>query len=198
MNHELTRPDIQLHYVCAGGHNDAIMTNIGVESIDLLKYKYGFTTLPTLLHPKSTGTITLASSDPFAAPLIDPRYLSHPEDIRALVEGLKVARKIHLSPAFDGIRGAELLDVELAESFGPATDAYFVELVRRAAITVCHPVGTCKMGKDEMAVVDPRCRVIGFKRLRVVDCSIFPEVRISLHVGATHQRPPLSGTKRKY
>lgn len=173
---ELTRPDIQLHFVCGGATGDLLLSNLGYETVDMFKYKYAYTTLPTLLHPKSTGTITLRSADPFAPPIIDPRYLSHPEDIRALVEGMKVARQIHLASAFDDVRGEEILDPEVAELHEPMSESYLEEITRKMAVTVYHPVGTCKMGTDEMAVVDSRCRVIGFKNLRVVDCSIFPEL----------------------
>ena len=125
------------------------------------------------------GSVSLRSANPFDAPVIDPNYLSHPDDVEALVAGLKEARRIHNAKAFDKIRDSDVVDSEVAESFPPGSDEYFREVVKKASITVYHPVGTCKMGNDEMSVVDSRCRVIGFKHLRVVDCSIFPEVSIS-------------------
>ena len=150
---------------------------MGFDTTDLLKVKYGYTTIPTLLHPKSTGTISLQSSNPLVHPIINPNYLSHPDDIEALVEGLKVAYKIHLSPALKKYHKDIIVDKEIAECYEVGSDNYFRELVKKGVITVYHPVGTCKMGKDNMSVVDSRCRVIGFKHLRVVDCSIFPEVQ---------------------
>lgn len=174
---DLKQPDMQLHFACAGAHNDYVLSNMVFDTTDVLKVKYGYTTIPTLLHPKSKGEITLRSNNPMDAPIIDPNYLSHPDDVETLVAGLKIAKKIHDSSFFDKFRDFDVVDSEIEESFPFGTDDYFRELVRKSAVTVYHPVGSCKMGKDNDSVVDPRCRVIGFKHLRVVDCSIMPEVR---------------------
>lgn len=100
---DLKRPDIQLHFTCGGAHNDYFLSNMGYDTVDMLKVKYAYTTIPTLLHPKSVGSITLQSSDPMAHPIINPNYLSHPDDLQTLVEGLKVAYKIHHAPALKKI-----------------------------------------------------------------------------------------------
>jgi len=172
---DLKRPDLQLHFVCASLQNDYLRTNINLETIDTVDINTGFVTLPTLLHPQSVGEILLNSTNPLDYPIINPNYLSHPEDMRVLVEGMKIARKIHLSSSLKDFHKREMIDSEAAESFEVGSDDYWREYIKKNVITVYHPVGTCKMGKDEMSVVDSRCRVIGFKHLRVVDCSILPE-----------------------
>jgi choline dehydrogenase len=127
---------------------------------------HGFTIAAIALQPKSSGTIRLRSADPFDAPEIDPRYLSSPEDLQVIVRGIELARTIASMPAFDGLVGAEL---------EPA-DAPVEESVRAKADTLYHPVGTCRMGTDGLAVVDPELRVHGLKGLRVVDASVMPRV----------------------
>lgn len=133
--------------------------------------RHGFTLSPGLLRPRSVGEITLASADPFAPPRIQPNYGADPGDLDVLVEGAKLARAIAQSPAYDPYRGRELTP-------GPevVTDADWLNFVRDSAETIYHPVGTCKMGRDPLAVVDPRLRVHGVAGLRVVDASIMPEI----------------------
>jgi choline dehydrogenase len=127
---------------------------------------HGFTIGAILLQPRSSGTIRLRSADPFEKPEIDPRYLSSDEDMQVLVRGVELARTIVSQPALAGIRGEELepggLPVEQA--------------IRERAQTLYHPVGTCRMGGDERAVVDPELRVRGVEGLRVVDASVIPRV----------------------
>ncbi|WP_137937158.1 choline dehydrogenase [Chitinivorax sp. B] len=121
------------------------------------------------LRPKSRGEIRLASLDPMAAPAIRANYLSHPDDMGHMLRGVKLARKILASPAFDRVRGLELVP-------GPdvVTDADLAQFICNKAETIYHPVGTCKMGHDPMAVVDHELRVHRVERLRVVDASIMP------------------------
>jgi len=121
------------------------------------------------LRPKSRGEITLRAFDPLRAPMIQPHYLDHSDDLQTLVEGVKVARRIIHMHGFDRFRGAELWPGPEVES-----DEEIVEFIRNTAETLYHPVGTCKMGDDPLAVTDQRLRVRGVEGLRVVDASIMP------------------------
>nr|WP_234890067.1 GMC oxidoreductase [Sinorhizobium medicae] len=130
----------------------------------------GATVNPCVLRPRSRGEIRLRSTNPADHPLIDPRYLSHPEDMRLSVKGLKLAREILAQPAFAPF-------VEKAEAFpGPDVEdeATLQSYIRSKGKTVYHPVGTCRMGTDDLAVVDPQLRVRGLRNLRIVDNSIMP------------------------
>jgi choline dehydrogenase len=121
-------------------------------------------------RPASRGRITLASADPLDQPLIDPAYLSAPADLPQFVAGLQMLREIfHAKPLGD------LLGRELGPGSEARTGEEIAAYVRdRASGTIFHPVGTCKMGTDEMAVVDPFLRVHGLDGLRVVDASVMP------------------------
>src|SRR5207244_11165991 len=122
---------------------------------------------------KSTGTVTLSSVDPYAAPRITANYLSDADgdDLRVLVDGVKLARRVIRSHAFDQYRKAELAPTADVES-----DAELATFVRGIAETLYHPVGTCTMGTDATAVVDPALRVRGVAGLRVVDASVMPVI----------------------
>ncbi len=124
------------------------------------------------LRPKSRGTLRLASRATQDAPLIDPRFLSDEDDLDTLVRGFKLVRAIFAQPAFAPFDGAN-----------PARELYFQDVrtddeiraaIRAHADTIYHPVGTCRMGSDERAVVDPQLRVRGVAGLRVVDASVMP------------------------
>ena len=129
----------------------------------------GFSIGATQLRPESRGEIALGSDDPFDDPVIDPGYLTEPTDMAVMVEGVKRAREIAAADAMDGYRGQELWPGE-----DVTTDEEIRDHIRETAHTVYHPVGTCKMGDDDMAVVDDRLRVRGVENLRVVDASIMP------------------------
>ncbi len=131
----------------------------------------GFTFLPTLLKPKSTGHITLRSNSPFDPARIYANYLTEDADFKVLVEGIKLARELVQMPAFDPFR-----DVEMAPGAACSTDADLREYIKRYVTTVFHPVGTCKMGSDNQAVVDSRLRIHGISGLRVADASIMPKI----------------------
>ncbi|HEX6548040.1 MAG TPA: choline dehydrogenase [Candidatus Dormibacteraeota bacterium] len=135
--------------------------------------EHGFALGPMLLTPKSRGRIELRSPHPTYPAGIHPGYLSDPEgeDLRRLVEAVKLARRLAAQPALGSYRGEELLPGPDADS-----DAALEEHVRERSSTLYHPVGTCKMGADRMAVVDDELRVHGLESLRVVDASVMPVV----------------------
>ena len=126
---------------------------------------------PILITPQSCGEIVLRSNDPLAAPAIRANYFCAPEDLRVLVEGVKLCRAIGYSNAFAPYRGEELHPGASAR-----TDAEIESFVRAEAQTLYHPACTCKMGNDPLAVVDAQLRVHGIESLRVVDASIMPRV----------------------
>lgn len=119
--------------------------------------------------PRSRGALRLRTADPETAPLIYPGYFSDPGDLEVLVEGVRLARALADTPAYAGVRG-DAVDPGRDEQTPAALRAY----VRRAADTIFHPVGTCRMGADEKSVVDPLLRVRGVEGLRVADGSVMP------------------------
>jgi choline dehydrogenase-like flavoprotein len=134
---------------------------------------HGFSLHVSLLQPKSRGRLTLASADPAAKPKLYANFLSDPggEDLERLVRGFKIVRRLVQSPAMDAYRGEEILP-------GPkvTTDEEIRQFTRDSLGTTFHPAGTCRMGRDAMAVVDPELRVRGVAGLRVVDASVMPNV----------------------
>jgi choline dehydrogenase len=131
----------------------------------------GFTFAPILSRPRSRGSVTLSSSDPATLAQVDPCYLSEAEDLAVLEHGIRYARELAQTSAFNGLRGRELAP---GESANTATElqAY----IRRNAGTVWHPAGTCRMGRDGEAVVDEQLRVRGIEGLRIVDASVMPRL----------------------
>ncbi len=130
---------------------------------------HGFAIGVALQHPESRGEIRLRSNDPFAAPVIQPHYFSEEADMATAVEGVKLSRELLHAKPFDTLRGKEWWP-------GPAahTDADFAEHIRHTSETIYHPVGTCRIGTDALAVVDAVLRVRGVEGLRVVDASVIP------------------------
>lgn len=131
----------------------------------------GFTIAPGLVAPRSRGTLRLASADPSAAPLVDPNILAEDYDVEALVDAVIMCREIGGHDALAPFRVREAVP-----SSEPKDRDALRDLVRRLAGTYHHQVGTCKMGVDDLSVVDPQLRVRGVRGLRVADASIMPTV----------------------
>ena len=123
------------------------------------------------MRPRSRGSVQLASSDPFAKPVIRHNYLTDPHDVKVNNAGFHVARRLNACSAFDRFRGEEV-DPGLATKSDAEISAYN----RKTLGSHYHPSGSCKMGVDEMSVVDPKLRVHGIEGLRVADASIMPFV----------------------
>lgn len=158
---ELDRPDVQLHML-------PLLFDDSGRDLKLMS-KPGYSCHVCVLRPKSTGTVLIRSADPFAAPEIDYNFFAHQDDIRVMVDGIRQARKILAAPALDKYRIAEIHPGPECQS-----DEDIFRKVQEKVGLVYHPVGTCKMGVDDQAVVDPLLRVRGLKSLRVVDASIMP------------------------
>ena len=131
---------------------------------------HGLSMHACLLHPKSVGQLKLASADPMEPPLIDPAFLTHPDDIKTLIEGYRVIEKVMGTKAFKAFNPRSVIETPMT------TDAEIEQVLRNRSDTLYHPVGTCKMGSDDMAVVDARLKVHGLEGLRVVDASIMPTI----------------------
>jgi choline dehydrogenase len=156
---ELEIPDLQIHFVAA------LMLDHGRKKPD----RHGFTGHVCQLRPESRGWIGLKSTNPTDPPLIQPNYLATENDRRTMREGVKITRRVFAQRSFDPYRGPELSPGAHVQS-----DAEIDAFVRKNAETIYHPVGTAKMGKDPMAVVDSSLRVHGVEGLRVVDASVMP------------------------
>jgi len=131
--------------------------------------EHGFMPYFNIARPESRGSVLINSTDPSKHPAIQPNYFERSEDVRVMRDGIKISREIIAQRAFDPYRGTE---------YGPGADVKTdkdIDTYLRANIeSIYHPVGTCKMGSDAMAVVDDRLRVRGIDRLRVIDASIMP------------------------
>ena len=153
-----TRPDVQIHFTIAvvddHGRNRHFATGYSVHTC--------------VLRPKSKGTVRLASPDMRVAPLIDPNFFADRDDLARMMRGVGLAYKILQAPAMAPYQGKPVYGSPFAEG------AELEALIRAHADTIYHPVGTCRMGGDPRAVLDPMLRVRGTEGLRVVDASIMP------------------------
>ena len=182
-------PDIEIHFLAGclssdDGHTFhkriGIKKEIWRQTFQPFVREECFSFFPVLLKPKSRGWIKLASTDPYDAPLINPRYLSHPEDIEVLADGMKLSFKIAISPPFQRRFGVKPIGrpVPGCEKHPLYSRIYMKCVARHLTATIYHPVGTCKMGlrSDPETVVDQFLRVKGITGLRVADGSVMPEI----------------------
>lgn len=158
-NPALERPDLQLHFVIS----------LVEDHARKLHYGYGFSCHACVLRPFSRGSVSLASANPLADPLIDPRFLSDKRDLQLLIKAARITRRILIAGPLTPFRDKEMFGLH-----DNMTDAEWEQHIRARADTIYHPVGTCKMGTDDMAVVDPHLRVYGMQSLRVIDASVMP------------------------
>ncbi len=165
---ESKTPDTQLHFLPAYVIDHGLMRVAG----------YGVSLYANLLRPRSRGTVRLASADPKEPPLIDPNFLADPYDRKMAVEGIKFARSVMAAPAF-----RPFIKSERMPGADKRTDAELEAYCRQWGKTDYHPVGTCKMGVDPLAVVDPELKVRGIEGLRVTNSSIMP-LEISANTNA--------------
>ncbi|WGS18135.1 MULTISPECIES: choline dehydrogenase [unclassified Bradyrhizobium] len=158
---DLVAPDLQFFFVLLiyGDHGRKIVN------------EHGFMAYFNIARPESRGSIMIRSADPLQHPSIRPNYLEAPEDVRNMRDGIRIGREIIAQKAFDPYRGGEYAPGSRATS-----DADIDSYVRQTCETIYHPVGTCKMGSDPLAVVDERLRVRGIEGLRVIDASIMPRL----------------------
>jgi choline dehydrogenase len=158
----LASPDLQLLFTPA---------SYALNRFRELEREPGMTVAVCPVRPESRGTIMAQSPDPLTYPAIRPNYLSAPNDLRVLITGIGHTRRIFAQPAV-----AQHSAGETVPGLAVASDDAFLDYARHNGTTVFHPVGTCKMGTDPMAVVDPRLRVVGIAGLRVIDASVMPTV----------------------
>jgi choline dehydrogenase len=153
------RPDIQMHFVPAflDDHGRNILPG------------HGMTIHACALRPKSRGELTLKSADPMTAPAMQPNYLSDEYDRSMMLECVKLSREIFAQDLFSPYAGEEMFPGPTVQS-----DDALLEFIRNKAESIYHPIGTCKMGVDDQAVVNPGLNVHGLDGLSVVDASVMP------------------------
>ena len=156
---ELLTPDVQYFFM------HATYANAAIRKLDSFP---GMTMAVSGLRPTSQGSIHIQSKDPLAGPAIRPNFLANHEDQQALIEGMKIARRIVERPALE-----HYIESEMSPGAGVLTDEQWLDFARDNGQTTYHPIATCRMGSDADAVVDTRLRFNGLRGLRVVDASVF-------------------------
>jgi len=154
-------PDLQLHFVIAK------LVDHGRKTV----FGHGYSGHVCVLRPRSRGSVTLASADPMAAPLIDPNFLADPDDLARMVRGFRLMRELFQQPALRKLGGHEHPRSAVA-----TTDAEIEQFIRGYADTIYHPVGTCRMGSGALDVVGADLRIHGLEGIRVVDASMMPRI----------------------
>jgi choline dehydrogenase-like flavoprotein len=155
-------PDLQFHFLAGAG------VEAGVPAIPSGS---GCTLNSYTLRPKSRGSVTLRSADPADSPIVDPNFIADPHDLEVSAEGVRISREVMNQPAF-----AKYIKREHFPGKDVRTQADFEDYARAFGRTSYHPTGTCKMGSDELAVVDPQLRVRGLDGIRICDSSIMPSL----------------------
>ena len=166
-----TRPGVEHPDVQVGFLPAAILPSYLLEDLSVARVRHAFSAHIALLRPLSRGRVWLRSADPHDPPRIFFNYLSCEEEREGLRAALRLTREVLRQPAFDPYRGRELFPGEAV-----TTDDEIDAFVRETGTTNFHAAGTCRMGADEMAVVDPEGRVHGVERLRVADASVMPRI----------------------
>lgn len=181
-------PDVQIGIFCGMGDIEVLKNFnypeeelpgiLGTDEHDLNRDAQGFTLIPTILHPRSRGSVTLKSSNPFEHPNIDPNYLSHPKDVETIVAAVKHTFKLvtehkALSSLVAYVAAGPLVNEYIDKGVNMAEDDAAIEdLCRSLAATIYHPTSTCRIGD----VVDPMLCVKGIEGLRVIDASVMPHL----------------------
>ena len=155
-------PDLQFHFLAGAGVEEGVGTVPGGHGATCNSYQ---------VRPRSRGQVTLQSSDPAAAPLVDPNSFAEPYDLDCHIDAIKITQEVGRTPSMRRF-------VDCEHFPGPAckTRTDYENAARANARSSYHPVGTCKIGKDAMAVVDMQLRLRGIERLRVCDSSTMPRV----------------------
>lgn len=158
----LSRPDLQFHFLCGAGVEAGVPTVPSGSGLTLNSYT---------LRPKSRGSVRLRSANFTERPLVDPNFLAEPDDLKTSVEGVKISREVMHQPAF-----AKYMKSEHFPGTQVKSQADLEAYARQYGRTSYHPVGTCRMGSDASAVVDPQLRVKGVEGLRICDSSVMPSL----------------------
>lgn len=164
MDSAQTRPNLQYHFGPVYYLSHGFIVPEG----------HGFSLTPTLIRPKSCGFVELRSANPNEAPLIQPNYFEKAEDLELMVKGFRLSFDLINTNAFDEFRGEVYSDDKIGTISRDSSDAELADYIRHNAETLYHPVGTCKMGSDDLSVVDAKLKVHGTENLRVIDASVFP------------------------
>ncbi|XP_029851198.2 glucose dehydrogenase [FAD, quinone] [Ixodes scapularis] len=187
-NASLDWPDVEIHFASGSPVSDGGQTFKTAHGLSDKVWSRTFaphiredsmSLYPVLLRPRSRGTVRLRSTDPHDEPLLNPRYLTHPQDLRTMVDAMKLCLWLGQSPPFARF-GSRVWDIPFpgCELYPFLGDEYLGCVARSYTSTLYHPVGTCRMGAadDRLAVVDSKLRVRGVRQLRVVDASIMPTI----------------------
>lgn len=163
----IERPDLQFHFVPSAVEEDY---STDIYNLNTFPKKNGFSIMVILIRPESKGFIGLKSPNPMDAPLIQPNFFSDNRDFERLVKGMNLAKKVMEAEPLKRYQNGEIY---FPKNFDEKS---LDDHIKKSLETLYHPVGTCKMGQDKMAVVDDTLKVIGIKGLRVADASIMPTI----------------------